>query len=111
MVERPVVWVGSTLQRIRAFPESARREAGHDLHMVQLGLEPTDGKPMPAVGAGVIEIRVHADGEHRLFYLAKFQEAIYVLHAFAKKTQRTRRADIELGRKNLSEVLRHQRER
>ncbi len=64
---------------------------------------------MRSVGAGVVEIRIHEEGEYRVLYVAKFAEAIYVLHAFPKKTQQTRQADIEMGRRNLSEVLGHRR--
>lgn len=64
---------------------------------------------MRSVGAGVVEIRVHEEGEHRVLYVAKFSEAVYVLHAFPKKTQQTRQADIEIARRNLADVLRHRR--
>jgi len=60
---------------------------------------------MPGVGAGVVEIRVHTELEHRVFYLAKFAEAIYVLHPFEKRTRKTRPADIELARTRLAAVL------
>ncbi len=53
---------------------------------------------MPSVGTGVIEIRVRADGVYRLFYVAKFAEAVYVLHAFQKKSQKTAALDIDLAR-------------
>jgi len=64
---------------------------------------------MPSVGAGVVEIRIHERGEYRVLYVAKFPEAIYALHAFAKKSQQTRQAEIEVARRNLAEVLRHRR--
>jgi phage-related protein len=53
---------------------------------------------MPAIGHGVLEIRVHAAGEYRVIYVAKYIEAIYVLHAFEKRSRRTRQGDIELAR-------------
>jgi|SRR3990172_6439130 len=106
---KALIWVGATLDRLRAFPPQTRREAGHQLHLVQLGLEPSDWRPMRSVGPGVIEIRVHGGGEFRVFYVARFAEAIYVLHAFEKKTRQTRQADIELGRRNLAEVIRRRR--
>ena len=65
--------------------------------MVQSGLSASDWKPIPVIGAGVIEIRVHADGEYRVFYVAKFEDAVYVLHVFAKKTRKTSSLDVELG--------------
>ena len=109
MASKALFWVGSTLQRVRAFPVAPRREAGHQLHRVQLGLEPSDWKPMRSVGPGVVEIRLHEQGEYRILYVAKFAEAIYVLHAFPKKTQQTRQAEIEMARRNLAEVLGHRR--
>jgi phage-related protein len=65
---------------------------------------------MRSVGPGVVEIRIHQEGEYRVLYVAKFAEAIYALHAFSKKAQQTRQADIEMARRNLAEVLRHRRE-
>ena len=66
---------------------------------VQLGGEPKDFKPMAAVGAGAYEIRVRDDtGAYRAIYVAKFGAAVYVLHAFQKKTQRTAKMDIELAK-------------
>lgn len=109
VASKVLFWVGSTLQRVRAFPEAPRREAGHQLHRVQLGLEPSDWKAMRSVGPGIVEIRLHEEGEYRVLYVAKFAEAIYVLHAFPKKTQQTRQADIEMARRNLAEVLEHRR--
>jgi phage-related protein len=106
---KALIWVGASLDRLRVFPAAPLREAGHQLHRVQLGLEPTDWKPMRSVGPGVVEIRIHEEGEHRVLYVAKFAEAIYVLHAFPKKTQQTRQADIEIARRNLADVLRHRR--
>jgi len=64
-----------------------------------------DWKAMPLVGTGVIEIRVHAEGEYRVFYVAKFEEAVYVLHVFAKKTRKASSLDLELGKKRYRELL------
>ena len=102
-------WVSGALARLRGFPTEARRDAGHQLFQVQLGLGPSDWKPMPSVGPGVIEIRVHETGEYRVLYVTKFAEGVYVLHAFEKRTRQTRKADIEVARGNLAEVLRHRR--
>ena len=66
--------------------------------MVQVGREPADFKPIPSVGPGAYEIRVRDDfGAFRVIYVAKFKQAISVLHAFRKKTQETTRADIDLA--------------
>ena len=91
---------------MRAFAKDAKKRAGYELYRVQQGLDPTDWKPMPSVGPGVREIRIHTDGEHRVVYVARFDEAIYVLHAFEKKTRKTRREDVDLARKRLGDVLR-----
>ncbi|WP_404990196.1 type II toxin-antitoxin system RelE/ParE family toxin [Caballeronia sp. LZ065] len=90
-------FVGTTLEDLRKFPIEARRHTGFQLDAVQRGLMPDDFKPMPSVGAGVYEIRVHLEGEWRVLYVAKLSDAVYVLHAFQKKTQKTRREDIELA--------------
>lgn len=71
---------------------------------------PADWKPLPTVGSGVNEIRIHTDLEHRVIYVAKFEEAIYVLHAFEKKSQQTRDADLNLARERLRQVLALRRE-
>ncbi|MDC8449025.1 MAG: type II toxin-antitoxin system RelE/ParE family toxin [Nitrospira sp.] len=90
-------FVGSSLNDLKEFPAEAQRAAGFELSFVQQGLEPSDWKPMSAVGAGVREIRIHVLGEWRVIYVAKFAEAIYMLHVFQKKTQKTRRDDIDLA--------------
>ena len=110
MLEKPLAWLGSTLRDLRAFPEDARREAGHQLGRVQQGLAPTDWKPMSSVGPGVMEIRVHTAVEHRVFYVAKFEEAVYVLHAFEKRERRAPQAAVDLARTRLADLL-HRRAR
>lgn len=90
-------FVGSSLDDLTDFPLEARRDSGFELWQVQCGLNPSDCKPMPAVGAEAFEIRVHVLGEWRVIYVAKFKDAVYVLHAFHKKTQKTRKEDIELA--------------
>jgi len=105
MVDKVIRWLGSSLDDLRAFPEQARRDAGYQLSRVQQGLMPNDWKPMKAVGSGVYEIRIHTGTEHRVFYVAKYDDAIYVLHAFEKRTRQTRQADIALARQRLAELL------
>jgi len=95
---KEVRFVGTARQDLAAFPEAARRSAGYELFMVQVGREPADFKPMPNVGPGTFELRVRDEtGAFRLIYVAKFEHAVYVLHAFQKKTRKTSRADIELA--------------
>lgn len=91
---KPLLWVGSSLEDVRSFPDEARREMGLQLRRVQAGLDPEDWKPFASVGAGVREIRVRdASGAFRVMYVAKFPEGIYVLHAFRKTTQATAKED------------------
>ncbi|WP_215850964.1 type II toxin-antitoxin system RelE/ParE family toxin [Acidithiobacillus caldus] len=95
---KPIVFLGSSLDDLRAFPLSARREAGYQLDQVQRGMEPDDWKPMNSVGSGVQEIRIRDTmGIYRVLYVAKFADAIYVLHCFPKKAQKTRKADLDLA--------------
>lgn len=97
--------MGSSLVELRGFPREARRRAGHQLHLVQLGLDPDDSKPMPSVGPGVHELRIHTGVEHRVLYVAKFREAVYVLHAFEKRTRTTPRSALDLARQRLGALM------
>jgi len=98
---------GTAFQDLCDFPRSARREAGHQLDQVQRGNDPDDWKPMPTVGLGVKEIRIRDEaGAFRVLYVAKFEDAVYALHCFQKKTQQTRQQDIELAAKRYRELLR-----
>jgi phage-related protein len=102
---KPVKFRGSSLDDLRAFPTDAKREAGHQIDLVQRGLEPDDWKPMPVVGPAVKEIRIRdTTGAFRVVYVAKFGDAIYVLHCFQKKTQRTRKQDIDLAEQRYREL-------
>jgi phage-related protein len=91
---------------LRAFPDEARYVGGSELLRVQEGKTATDWKPMPSIGAGAIEIRIHMPHEYRVIYVAKFYEAIYVLYCFEKKTQQTTRKDIENAKKAYAEMQR-----
>ncbi len=92
--EKEIRWLGSSYDDLLAFPDDARREAGFQLGKVQALLEPDDWKPFDNIGPGTREIRIReASGAWRVMYVAKFEEAIYVLHCFQKKTQATSRRD------------------
>ena len=105
MARKPLAFIGSSLADLRKFPEDARRDAGFNLNFVQLGLEPSDWKPMKTVGPGVSELRVRdASGAFRVIYLATRPEAVYVLHCFQKKTRKTRKADIDLAASRLRHI-------
>jgi phage-related protein len=99
---KPITFLGDTLAALRAFPHEARPESGLQLDRVQRGLMPDNWKSMKAIGTGVTEIRVRVrvrveGGAFRVLYVATFPEAVYVLNAFQKKTQKTARADLNLA--------------
>lgn len=96
--------MGASRSDLKSFPADARRVAGYQLWLIQQGREPDDWKALPSVGIGVNEIRVHTGREHRVVYVAKFAEGIYVLHAFEKKTRQTPKRDLDLARRRLREV-------
>jgi phage-related protein len=103
---KPVRFLGSALDDLRAFPTPARREAGHQIDLVQHGHEPDDWKSMSTVGQGVQEIRVRdASGAFRVIYVAKYADAVYVLHCFQKKTQKTAKKDLDLATKRYRDLL------
>ena len=106
---KPLAWQGTALDDVRAFPEDGRQRAGFELYRLQQGLEPTDWKPMNTVGSGVREIRIQTGRIFRILYVAKFAEAIYVLHAFEKKSPRTAKRDLDLAQQRLAELLRRRR--
>ena len=97
MSDKLLQWLGSSRSDVRAFPRDARRRAGFQLRRVQQGLDPTDWKAMPGVGPGVREIRIHTALEHRVLYVARFAEAVYVLHAVEKRSRRTAKRDVEVA--------------
>ena len=98
---------GSALDDLRDFPASARREAGYQLDRVQNEQAPADWKPMATVGKGVQEIRIRDEaGAFRVIYVAKFADAVYVLHCFQKKTQKTGKSDLDLAAKRYADLIR-----
>ena len=101
---KPLRFVGSSLTDLHNFPAEARREAGFELYAIQRGFEPSDWKPMKAIGSGVREIRIRVLGEWRVLYVAKFADTVYVLHAFQKKTQKTSRKDIEIAQRRYKQL-------
>lgn len=103
MPVKPIEFLGDSLRSLREFPDEAKRDAGYQLDRVQHGLQPDDFKPMPTIGKGVEEIRVRDDtGAYRVIYTARLTDAVYVLHAFQKKTQATSKRDIELAKQRFA---------
>ncbi len=104
---KPIEFRGSALEDLRAFPQAARRDAGYQLDRIQHGREPDNWKPMSTVGRGVREIRmIDSAGAFRVLYVAKFEDAVYVLHCFQKKTQKTSKMDMNLAGQRYRDLLR-----
>jgi len=105
-LEKPIEFRGSSLRDLRGFPKGIREDCGYQLHKVQIGEQPDDFKPMAIIGKGVEEIRVKdEDGTFRVMYTARFEEAVYVLHAFQKKTEQTSARDIELAKNRFKQLV------
>jgi phage-related protein len=106
---KPIDWIGSSLKDLcddEIFPEDARRAAGYQLRKVQRGDDPDDWKPFEDVGPGTKEIRIkQTDGVFRVMYVAKFEDAIYVLHCFKKKSQKTSQKDKDLSVQRYKDLL------
>ena len=102
---KQLLWIGSSYKTVCAWSKGVKQAAGYQLHLIQQGMEPDDWKPMQSVGAGVREVRIHVEGEHRIVYVAKFDEGVYILHTFAKKTQKTPKKDIEIAKARFQEVM------
>ena len=104
---KKIIWMGGSKADLKAFPAAVMDDMGHQLFLVQCGLEPDDWKPMTTIGTGVKEIRIKdVTGAFRTVYLATQPEAVYVLHCFQKKTSQTAQRDISLARKRFKDVLR-----
>ena len=108
---KPVSFIGNSLDEVRSFPDSARREVGFQIDRLQRGLDPDDWKPLKTIGAGVREIRVRdASGAIRVIFIATLQDAIYILHAFQKKTEATSKRDLDLATARFRELMRRERQ-
>lgn len=109
--KKQAVFEGGSLDELLAFPPPARENAGFQIYLVELGRDPDDWKPMKGIGAGVREIRIAgADGQFRVIYVAKFEEAVYVLHAFSKKTQKTPQRNLDIAAARYKALVKRRRE-
>jgi len=103
---KPCYFLGDSLEQLREFPVDVQQDAGYQLELVQAGEQPQDFKPMPSIGRGVEEIRVRDDsGAYRVIYTARMADAVYVLHAFQKKTQATSKRDLDLARQRFQQLV------
>ena len=107
---KPVRFLGDSLKRIREFPADVKQDTGYQLDKLQRGQQPDDFKPMPAVGKCVEEIRIWDDsGTYRVIYTARLVDAVYVFHAFQKKTQRTPQHEIDVAKARFNEFMRERK--
>lgn len=107
---KPIRFLGDSLERLREFPEDARQDAGFQLEQVQRGQQPHDFKPMPGIGKGVEEIRIRdKSGIYRVIYTARLADAVYVLHAFQKKTPATSKPDMEIAKERFAQLRRERK--
>lgn len=96
--DKEIRWVGSSYDDLLGFPREPRREAGFQLGQIQAGIDPDDWKSFDVIGAGTREIRIKdSTGIYRVIYVAKFDEAIYILHCFQKKTEATTKHDKDIA--------------
>jgi len=103
---KPVHFWGTSREDLRKLGEDVRETIGFQLYKVQQGLPTDDWKPMSGLGAGVSELRVSAEGQaYRAVYVAKFSEAIYVLHVFEKKARKTSRHDVAIARQRYQQLV------
>jgi phage-related protein len=103
---KPVAFLGNSLKSLRDFPKDVRQDAGRQIDRVQKGKQPDDFKPMPSIGKGVEEIRLWDDaGTFRVIYTARLTQAVYVLHAFQKKTATTSKRDLDIAKTRLTQLL------
>ncbi|QQR58784.1 MAG: type II toxin-antitoxin system RelE/ParE family toxin [Candidatus Melainabacteria bacterium] len=99
-------WIGDSVDIVRSWSPEVKENVGRQLRKVQEGKQPTNFKPMNIVGAGVFELKFSDDGlNYRVFYVVKFEEAVYILHAFTKKSQKTSEKDLELASKRYKQLL------
>lgn len=99
-------WSAAVVNAYRGFPEEIKDDGGYQLDRIQRGLDAEDCKPMQTIGSGVYELRLsNIQNEYRVIYVAKLDDAVWVLHAFQKATQKTGAKDIALARGRYKELL------
>src|ERR1700676_5597366 len=106
-MDKPIAWRGSSRGDLRAFSETAGKQEAYELRKMDRDETPDDRRPFPESGPGANEIRIDCpDVWFRVMYVAKFEEAVYVLHSFQKKTRKTNRGDVEIARTRYSAAVR-----
>lgn len=112
---KPLHFMGSSQKDLRSFPQKVRREAGFAIHVAQDGGKALNAVPLVGFGgAHVLEVVIDDDGQsYRAVYTVKFEDAVYVLHAFQKKSHKgiaTPKPDMALIRRRLLQAREHHRE-
>lgn len=111
---RPLQWVGSSKDDLKEFPDDVQDHVGFALHQAQIGLKHRDAKPLTNLGSGVLEVVSDFDtNTYRVVYAVRFREAVYVLHAFQKKSRKgiaTPKAEIDVVRRRLKAAEQHYQE-
>jgi phage-related protein len=108
---KPVMFWGTAKDDLSTFPDDAKFTAGFQIYRVQQGLAPMSWKPMNDIGPGTYEIRVSDEsGAFRVVYVTKFSDAIHVLHAFQKETQKTSKSDIDLAKRRYGDLKTYEEE-
>lgn len=105
---RALLWVASSKRDYREFPERVQDNLGFELYLAQTGQHPPSAKPLKGVGSGTVELVEDFDGDtYRAVYTVRFREAVYVLHAFKKKSKRgikTPQSDVDLIKRRLRDA-------
>ena len=103
---KPLVWLGDSLKVVKTFPSTARVQLGDALNALMQGVRPIDTKPLATIASGVAEIRVKDDdsNQYRVIYITKIAQTVHVLHAFQKKSRKTRKTDIDIATDRLKEL-------
>jgi phage-related protein len=113
--EKPLHWMGSALRQLMGFPSKVQRSIGFALSAAQYGGKHLSAKPWRGEGPGVLEVVKDYDGDtYRAIYTVRFERAVYVLHAFQKKSPRgleTRQSDVDLVRARLKTAQQDYEER
>ena len=102
---KDLIWMGSARQTILRLPVVIRKPIGYELYLIQQGMEPVDGQPISSISTGVKELCVQSAGQFRIIYIAAFEESVYILHTFHKKTKKTSKRDVDLAKSHLCAVL------
>lgn len=107
--EKAITFLGTSYSDLLDLPKPAITEIGYQLHLLQQGEAPSDSKPMTTIGPGVREIRVKVGNQYRVIYVAKFVEAIYIIHVFEKKDRKTIQRDIDIAKTRLRDLISERR--